>query len=406
MAMKIYMLFSALLAIIVIACLFGLQASATESTYQYSQFYTMTSGSVPSNAISASQQIEIAGNTPSHVYLGEQMQSVSYTQYQSTPSYTGGNFLWIKGATAWTQYAVVPQGATVSLLAISSTGGSGSFTSDGQIYSNSYVLYPNSQLTFYAGTIGRHTLSFTLNGWASNQVVINVVAATSYTQPSYYPGYYSGYYPWDNYQRYYEPSNPPRDRPNDGNPGKKPSENPHDNPGGKPGGNPGGNPSGDSGGKPGGNPGGNPSGDSGGKPSGNPRGNPSGDSGGKPGGNPSEEHRIEIKGGETQTSGNPGVDTNTGEDPSNAPSTIPANPSTNVPSTNPSGETNTGENPSNAPSITPANPSTNVLSTNPSGEHRIEIRGGETHTSEDSGRDNNKCDTGYHLENGKCVLDQ
>jgi len=325
------------------------------------------------------------------------MQSVSYTQYQSTPSYTGGNFLWIKGATAWTQYAVVPQGATVSLLAISSTGGSGSFTSDGQIYSNSYVLYPNSQLTFYAGTIGRHTLSFALNGWASNQVVINVVAATSYTQPSYYPGYYWDY-PWNIYQSYYEPFNPPRDHQNDGDPGKKPNGKPNDNHGG--------NPEGNTSVKPGENPGGdpskNPGGDPGKKPSENPNDIPEGDPGGNPSGNPSEEHRIEIKGGETQTSGNPGGDTNTGEDPSNAPSTIPANPS----STNPSGETNTGENPSNAPSITPANPSTNVPSTNPSGEHRIEIRGGETHTSEDSGRDNNKCDTGYHLENGKCVLDQ
>jgi len=330
--MKSYKLFSTLSAIIIIACLFGLQASATESAYQYSQFYTMTSGSISSNAISASQQIEIAGNTPSHVYLGEQMQSVSYTQYQSTPSYTNGNFLWIKGVTAWTQYAVVPQGASVSLLAISSTGGSGSFAIDGQTYSNNYVFYPNSQLTFYAGTIGRHTLSFALNGWASNQVVINVVAATSYTQPTYYPGYY-WYYTWDNYQSYNKPSNPPRYPKKDGDAGNKPSEKPNDNPIRNPGGNPSGTPRGTRGGDTNtdGNPSNapsiasvdpstnvpstNPSGDSGGKPggttsggpqvrepkrgssSGNPGGNPSGDSGGNPGGSP---------GGDTNTDGKPG----------------------------------------------------------------------------------------------------
>ena|GEM_PF-1584214 len=332
--MKIYGLLSPLLVIFIVACLFGLQASAIESAYQYSQFYAMTTGSVPSNVISASQPIEIAGNTPLHVYLGEQMQSVSYTQYLSTPSYTGGNSLWIKGATAWTQYAVVPQGATVSLIAISSAGGSGSFTSDGQIYSNSYVLYPNSQLTFYAGTIGRHTLSFVLNSWASNQVVIDVVADTSYTQPSYYPGYYWNY-PWNIYQSYYEPLNPPRDHSNGAGTSTKPGENPE------------------------GDPSKNPGGDSGKKPSENPNDIPEGN----PSGNPSGEHGTEIRGAEAQTSGNPGRDTKTGEAPSNPPST------------------------------------------NPSGDHGTEIRGAEAQTSGNPGVGHNKCDTGYHLENGKCVPD-
>jgi hypothetical protein len=129
---------------------------------------------------------------PSTVYLGEQMKSVPYSQYQSSPAYTGANSLWIKGTQDWTQYAVVPQGATVSLFAISPTGGSGSLTSDGQIYSNNYVFYPNSLLTFYAGTIGRHTLSFAINGQSSNQVVLDVVGGTN-TLPSNNSGYYPGY---------------------------------------------------------------------------------------------------------------------------------------------------------------------------------------------------------------------
>ena len=209
--MKIYRLFSTFLAIIVLACLFGVQGqiqvapsttapSAAQNPAQFSQYYTMTSGPAPSNPISAPQQFEIAG-MPSTVYLGEQMQSVPYSQYQSSPADTGANSLWIKGATTWAQYAVVPQGATVSLFAISQTGGSGSLTYDGQIYSNNYVFYPSSLLTFYAGTIGQHTLSFAINGQASNQVVIDVVVGT-YTQPStnpennpeYYPEYYPGDY--------------------------------------------------------------------------------------------------------------------------------------------------------------------------------------------------------------------
>jgi hypothetical protein len=133
--MKFYRLFSTFLAIIVLACLFGVQGqiqvapsttapSATQNPAQFSQFYTMTSGPAPSNSIGAPQRFEIVG-MPSTVYLGEQMQSVPYSQYQSSPAYTGANSLWIKGATTWTQYAVVPQGATVSLLAISPAGGSG-----------------------------------------------------------------------------------------------------------------------------------------------------------------------------------------------------------------------------------------------------------------------------------------
>jgi hypothetical protein len=227
--MKIYRLLSTLLAIIVLACLFGVQGqfqvtpspgysystaapSVAQNPSLYSQFYTMTPGPALGNTISAPQRFEIAG-MPSTIYLGEQMQSVPYSQYQSSPEYTGANSLWIKGATAWTQYAVVPQGATVSLFALSSAGGSGSLTSDGQIYSNNYVFYPNSLLTFYAGTIGRHTLSFAINGQSSNQVVLDVVGGT-YTQPSNNPVYtqptnYPGYYPWDYYPGYYVPSTSP-----------------------------------------------------------------------------------------------------------------------------------------------------------------------------------------------------
>ena len=231
--MKIYRLFSTLLALIAIAYFFGVQGqsqeqyatpssgystvapSASQDPLQYSQFYTMASKPTPNNPIGAPQQFEIAGNMPSTLYFGEPIQPVPYAQYLSNPTYTKANSLWIKGETAWTQYAVVPQGAIVSLFAISPTGGSGTLTfedSDGQTYSNNCVFYPNSFLTFYANTIGRHILYFTINGQASNQLVIDVTTGT-YTQPSnylsptnYYPVYYpSDYYPWG----YYAPSTSP-----------------------------------------------------------------------------------------------------------------------------------------------------------------------------------------------------
>jgi hypothetical protein len=214
MATKIHELFLTLSAIIVMACLFGVQgqfqeqyaappsgyssiaSSAAHDPIHFTQFYTMTPGPAPINPISAPQQFVIAGNVPSTLYLGEQMYPVPYSQYQSDPPPAGANSLWIKGITNWTQYVAVPQGATVAILAVSPTGGSGTLNymdSTGKTYSHDYFFYPNSLLTFYAATIGRHMLWFVANGQSSNQVIIDVVG--TYAQPSTYPEYYSGYYP-------------------------------------------------------------------------------------------------------------------------------------------------------------------------------------------------------------------
>jgi hypothetical protein len=388
MIARTYRLFIAILAIIVIACFSGVQGqlqetpsigystvapSAAQNPSLYSQFYSMTPGPALSNPISAPQRFEIAG-MPSTVYIGEQMQSVPYSQYLSSPAYTRVNSLWIKGATTWTQYAVVPQGATVSLFAISPTRAIGYLTSDGQIYSNNYVFYPNSLLTFYAGTIGRHTLSFAINGLSSNQVVIDVVGGT-YTQPSnnpgyyqennpgYYPGYYPGYSPDDYCEAGYHLDINGNCVPDQCNAGYH-VENGYCVP--------------------------NQVQCNAGSHVENGVCVPDQiqcnagyhvENGAcvpdqvNPG-----EHRVEISGGETHTSF--GGETNTDGNQVNEPANIPSTP-VNVPST-----------------------PVNVPSANPSGEHRVEISGGETHTSGNSGGDNNQCDAGYHLENGKCVPDQ
>jgi hypothetical protein len=205
--MKISRLFTALLALILLACLSGVQGqyttsstgSAAQSTPEYSQFYTMPTGPAPSAHISAPQQFEIAGSTPSTIYFSNQMQSVPYSQYQSNPTYAGTNSLWIKGAQDWSQYATVPMGAIVSLLAISPTGGSGTLNfvdADGQTYSYNYFFYPNSLFTFYADKPGRHMISFVINGKASNQVIIDVTGTytpNNYLPPSYYPYYGYGF---------------------------------------------------------------------------------------------------------------------------------------------------------------------------------------------------------------------
>ncbi len=173
--------------------------NAGQNTSQYSQFYTALTGSVPSAHVLPPVQFNLTGKTPVSVYFGIQMQQVPYSTYQSTAS---GNALWIQGATDWSQYAAVPQGTMVSLLAISPNEGSGNFIlvdSNGQNNTYSYFFYPTSQLGFYADAPGRHTLSFIVGGVASNSVIIDVSGTVTMTYPTStnnpvkslvnYPGY-------------------------------------------------------------------------------------------------------------------------------------------------------------------------------------------------------------------------
>jgi len=141
--MNKYRLLTALLSLILMACLSGVEGQyaqyPTSSGYsatlnpissgypttqtpqvdqmtdvsQYSQYYTV--GSAPNTHITTPQQFIIEGSTPATVYIGNQQQPVTHSQYQSNPTYAGGNSLWIKGSASWTQYVVVPQGSSIPL---------------------------------------------------------------------------------------------------------------------------------------------------------------------------------------------------------------------------------------------------------------------------------------------------
>lgn len=192
---------------------------AAQNLFQYPQYSTTPTVSAPPSAhISAPVQTEIIGKTPTIVNLGTQQHSVPYSEYLANASYAVAPSLWIQEAGSWTQYAEVPQGVAVALIAISPTGTLGIFSDllNGTAYNSSFYFYPNSMLTFYADTIGQHTLSFDMNGQSSNQVTINVIAYVPqqcYPTPyNYYgpynyltPNYYwqSCYYPWLHYP-YYE----------------------------------------------------------------------------------------------------------------------------------------------------------------------------------------------------------
>ena len=165
---------------------------------QYSEYYTMPTGPKPVTHIITPQKYAIEGRTPTTVYFGNQMQAVQYSQYLSNPTYKQTNTLWIQGSASWSQYAVVPQGAVLSLIAISTTGGNGylyEIYPDGRSSSNNYNFFPGAtQIGFYADTIGQHTLLISVNGQSSNEIVIDVtgyqppaVQQPSYPQPIFYP---------------------------------------------------------------------------------------------------------------------------------------------------------------------------------------------------------------------------
>jgi hypothetical protein len=124
-----------------------------------------------------------------------QMYSMPYSQYHSNyASYSGSTSLWIQGTSGLTQYVTVPQGASMSLIAISPTGGNGylyEMAPGGVTNMNYYYFNQYSQMNYYADTIGQHVLLIVINGRISNSIIINVVSSSSsYSTPSYQPPTY------------------------------------------------------------------------------------------------------------------------------------------------------------------------------------------------------------------------
>jgi plastocyanin len=163
------------------------QKISPNSILAYSQYYSMSSSLAASTHIVAPEKYSIQV-TPSTLYFGYQMQEVPYSQYQTYATFTGGNSLWIRGATSWTQYAQVPQGSSLSLLATTSPGGNGylyEINPNGVLSKNSFNFFSgNSQIGFNAGEIGQHILLFVIGGQVSNSIVIDV---TSYIPPYQQP---------------------------------------------------------------------------------------------------------------------------------------------------------------------------------------------------------------------------
>ncbi len=193
------------------------QQIAQTALSQYSDYFKLpsvpqaTSASKPKKHIESPKRFDIRTRVPTVVYFGYQMQPMPYAQYQTLPAYKASNSLWIQGTTSWTQYAQVPQGASLSLLATSSSGGNGymyEIDPNGILFKNRFYFFPgSSQIGFDADTIGQHILLFSIGSQVSNAIIINVVPY--HPQPSYQlPSYQQPIYQQPNY--YQQPSyNPP-----------------------------------------------------------------------------------------------------------------------------------------------------------------------------------------------------
>jgi hypothetical protein len=166
----------------------GNPPSSSSSGMDFSQYYSINQVSGSKNHIEAPKKRETINKLPSTVYFSYQMKAMPYTQFQTYSTYTGGNALWIQGTTSWTQYAQVPQGSNLYLLATSSVGGNGylyEINPNGILSKNSINFFPGSnQIGFNADSIGQHILLFVINGQVSNSVVVDVVP---YVPPHHYP---------------------------------------------------------------------------------------------------------------------------------------------------------------------------------------------------------------------------
>lgn len=157
----------------------GNPPSPDEYESRFSQFFSMRKD-YSKKHIDTPKKPKVKDKTPTTVYFSSQMQAVPYTQYQSYATYAGGNSLWIQGSSSWTQYAQVPKGSSLTLLAASPTGGNGylyEIAPDGRQSKNGFYFYPgNSQIGFYADAIGQHILLFVIGSQVSNAIVIDVTA--------------------------------------------------------------------------------------------------------------------------------------------------------------------------------------------------------------------------------------
>ena len=171
---------------------------AQSAIVPYSEYYTVAPTSFPGTHIIPPEKFEPSGKLPSMVYYGSPRKEIPFSQYQTYATYTAGNTLWIQGTNSWTQSAIVPQGAFLSLIAVSPSASPAGVNGDvyeidpeGQLKKSSYNFYQYSRMGFYADKIGQYILFYIIDGMVSNPILVQVV---NYSPPPisypYPPSYY------------------------------------------------------------------------------------------------------------------------------------------------------------------------------------------------------------------------
>jgi hypothetical protein len=147
----------------------------------YKEYYKTTVSPamfVMRDAVSSPIPYDITGQMPAGVYY-RNGQWLSYATY-ATSQITRSNDLWISGQTNWTQYAAIPVGSSLQLLASVPSGGIGSFFKLIQTnavstdYRTAQFNPGYSSMSFIAGKTGRHMLYFVVNNQPSNVVTVDV----------------------------------------------------------------------------------------------------------------------------------------------------------------------------------------------------------------------------------------
>lgn len=98
------------------------------------------------------------------------------------PAYGGAMGLWIFGSRSWTEYAIVPQGSYLRLLALHPAGGAADLyeiTPSNRMVQRRLSLYPGYNLiAFRPGEAGRYILLFSVEEKISNVVMVDVRRGT------------------------------------------------------------------------------------------------------------------------------------------------------------------------------------------------------------------------------------
>ena len=153
-------------------------AGAAQSAFiPYSEYFAAATKTAEGGVIGKPAQYDISGKEPIAVYYGDG-QGLAYSQYASAMA--SRSDLWIRGTANWSQYAVVPLGSKLELVAYVPQRGDAGFYQT--IQTNSifhdygvYQLNPGyNNMSFDADQAGRHMLYFVINNQPSNVVIVDV----------------------------------------------------------------------------------------------------------------------------------------------------------------------------------------------------------------------------------------